>query len=60
MTLRHRGVPQEKVLEAVARLEMWIGGVPAAEAMGHIRRALRAYERDGLQAMAAWFPEEQP
>lgn len=57
MTLRHRGVPAGKILEAVARLEMWIGGVPAAEAMGHIRKALRAWERDGLAAMAPWFPE---
>jgi hypothetical protein len=56
-TLRHLGVPREKVLAAVGRLAMWIGGIPAVEATGHIRRALDEYDRQGMASMAAWFPE---
>jgi hypothetical protein len=55
-TLRHLGVPRAKILEAVARLSMWIGGIPAAEATLQIRRALDEYERDGVGSLAAWFP----
>lgn len=56
-TLRHRGVAREKILEAVARMSMWIGGVPAAEAAGHVQRALREWDESGLASMVAWFPE---
>lgn len=56
-TLRHHGVPAEKILAAVGRLEMWIGGVPAAEACAHVQKALREYDRHGLDSMAGWFPE---
>ncbi len=56
-TLRHRGVSREKILEAVARLSMWIGGVPTAEAAGYIQRALREWDEHGLASMKGWFPE---
>jgi hypothetical protein len=56
-TLRHLGVPREKVLAAVGRLSMWVGGIPAVEASAHIRRALDEYDRLGAASMAAWFPE---
>lgn len=56
MTLRHRGVPAGRILAAVGRLEMWVGGLRAATAIGQIQRAIRVYDRDGLDAMAAWFP----
>jgi hypothetical protein len=55
-TLLHLGVPRERILAAVGRLEMWIGGVPAAEAAGHVGKALREYEEHGLASMSAWFP----
>jgi hypothetical protein len=55
-TLRHLGVPREKIMEAIARLSMWIGGIPAAEASAHIGRALDEYDRDGDASLAAWFP----
>ena len=58
-TLAHRGVPAPRILEAVARLEMWIGGIGAAEAVGRVRSALRDYERDGLDSMRGWFPEDR-
>ncbi len=58
-TLCHLGVPSEKLFEAISRMSMWIGGVPAAEALGHIQKAVRHYERDGQASMAAWFPEEE-
>ncbi len=57
-TLRHMGVAPEKIYESIGRLSMWIGGVPAAEALGHIQKAVRHYDRDGQASMAAWFPEE--
>ena len=56
-TLRHLGVPKAKILAAVGRLSMWIGGVPAADALGHIQRAVKEYDREGLDSMRAWFPE---
>jgi alkylhydroperoxidase/carboxymuconolactone decarboxylase family protein YurZ len=59
-TLLHLGTPKEKLLEAVARLSMWIGGLPAVEAMFRIQRAVVEYERDGLGSLAAWLPEERP
>ena len=57
-TLLHLGVPREKLLEAVARLTMWVGGISAAEAAGHLHGALRDYEKNGAASMKAWFPEE--
>jgi hypothetical protein len=59
-TLLHLGVSKHKVLEAVARLAMWIGGLPAAEATLRIQRAVGEYERNGLGSMAVWFPEPTP
>ncbi len=56
-TLRHRGVPKERIAEAVSRLEMWVGGVPAAEAMAVVQRAVREYDETGLRSMRGWFPE---
>jgi alkylhydroperoxidase/carboxymuconolactone decarboxylase family protein YurZ len=58
-TLRHVGVPRETVMEAIARLSMWIGGVPAAEAAGHIQRACDDYDRRGLASLDAWFPSDE-
>ncbi|HET7504923.1 MAG TPA: hypothetical protein VFK02_28060 [Kofleriaceae bacterium] len=55
-TLLHLGVPREKLLEAVARLAMWIGGIPAAEAAAHIQKAIGDYEQRGLASLEAWFP----
>jgi hypothetical protein len=56
-TLRHLGVPRAKILAALARLSMWIGGIVAVEATLHIQRALDEYERLGAASLAAWFPE---
>jgi alkylhydroperoxidase/carboxymuconolactone decarboxylase family protein YurZ len=56
-TLLHLGTPKEKLLEAVARLSMWIGGLPAVEAAFRIQRAIAEYERDGLGSLAVWLPE---
>lgn len=55
-TLRHRGVGREKILEAVARLSMWVGGIAAAEATAHIQQALKHYDAEGLASLDAWFP----
>ncbi len=55
-TLLHIGVASEKIMEAVARLAMWTGGVPAAEAAAHVQKAIREYEKSGIESMAAWFP----
>lgn len=57
-TLLHLGTRKEKLLEAVARLSMWIGGLPAVEATFTIQKAIREYEEHGLGSLAAWFPEE--
>ena len=56
-TLMHLRVPQEKILEALARLAMWVGGLHAAEASFHIQKAVREYQTQGLASMDAWFPE---
>jgi hypothetical protein len=56
-TLLHLDVPKEKILEAVARLGMWIGGLAAVEATFAIQKAVREYEELGFAALAAWFPE---
>jgi alkylhydroperoxidase/carboxymuconolactone decarboxylase family protein YurZ len=55
-TLLHLGVPRDKLLEATARLSMWIGGIAAAEAAAHIQKAIREYEQRGLASLDAWFP----
>jgi hypothetical protein len=57
-TLLHLGTPKEKLLAAAARLSMWVGGLPAVEASLRLQRAIAEYERDGLGALAAWFPED--
>ncbi len=58
-TLLHLGVRKEKLLEACARLAMWIGGLPAADASFAIQKAIREYEREGLGSLGVWFPQEQ-
>jgi alkylhydroperoxidase/carboxymuconolactone decarboxylase family protein YurZ len=59
-TLLHLGVKKEKILEAVGRLAMWIGGIPAAEASAHIQRAIRDWEKRGIASMESWFPPDAP
>ncbi|HKY35388.1 MAG TPA: hypothetical protein VJN18_05575 [Polyangiaceae bacterium] len=59
-TLLHLGVPKEKLLEAAARLAMWIGGLPAVDASFAIQKAIREYEQEGLASLGLWFPEEKP
>jgi len=59
-TLLHLGVPREKILAAIARLAMWVGGLHAVEAALHIQRALSEYETRGLASMEAWFPTAPP
>jgi GNAT superfamily N-acetyltransferase len=59
-TLRHLGVPRAKLLEAIARLAMWVGGIAAAEAAAHIQKAIGDYERHGLASLDAWFPAAEP
>jgi hypothetical protein len=58
-TLLHLGVPKEKIMEAIARLSMWIGPIPAADAAGHIQKAIRDYETRGVASLEAWFPERK-
>ena len=55
-TLLHLGVAREKLLEAIARLAMWVGGIAAAEAAAHIQKAIGEYEQRGLASLDAWFP----
>jgi hypothetical protein len=55
-TLLHLGTPKQKILEAVGRLHMWVGGLAAAQASFLVQRAIREYERTGLDSMAVWFP----
>jgi alkylhydroperoxidase/carboxymuconolactone decarboxylase family protein YurZ len=55
-TLMHLGVPRDKLLEATARLAMWVGGIAAAEAAAHIQKAIGDYEQRGLASLDAWFP----
>ena len=59
-TLLHLGVPKEKLLEACARLAMWIGGLPAVDASFAIQKAIREYEQEGLGSLGVWFPAEKP
>lgn len=56
--LRHLGTPADRILEAVGRLSMWVGGLPAVEASFAIQKALSEYERDPVAALAVWFPTE--
>lgn len=56
-TLLHLGTPKEKLFEAVARLSMWVGGLPAVDTMFRVQRAVSDYEREGLGSLAAWLPE---
>lgn len=58
-TLLHLGARKEKLLEASARLAMWIGGLPAVDASFALQKAIREYERDGLASLGVWFPPEQ-
>jgi alkylhydroperoxidase/carboxymuconolactone decarboxylase family protein YurZ len=55
-TLLHLGVPRAKLLEAIARLAMWVGGITAAEAAAHIQKAIGEYDRHGVASLEAWFP----
>jgi alkylhydroperoxidase/carboxymuconolactone decarboxylase family protein YurZ len=55
-TLLHLGAPPAKLLEAIARLAMWVGGIAAAEAAAHIQKAIGEYQRLGLASLDAWFP----
>jgi alkylhydroperoxidase/carboxymuconolactone decarboxylase family protein YurZ len=55
-TLVHLGVARERLLEATARLAMWVGGIAAAEAAAHVQKAIREYEQHGLASLGAWFP----
>jgi alkylhydroperoxidase/carboxymuconolactone decarboxylase family protein YurZ len=59
-TLRHLGVPREKLLEVTARLGMWVGGIAAAEAAAHIQKAIGEYEQRGVASLEAWFPPASP
>jgi hypothetical protein len=54
--LLHLGTPKRKIIDAVTRMSMWIGGLPAAEVAFHVQRAIREYEADGLGSLGAWFP----
>jgi alkylhydroperoxidase/carboxymuconolactone decarboxylase family protein YurZ len=57
-TLRHLGVPRAKILAALGRLAMWVGGIPATEATLSMQRALDDFDRLGSASLAAWFPDE--
>lgn len=59
-TLLHLGMRKEKLLEACARLAMWIGGLPAVEASFAIQKAIREFEREGLGSLEVWFPKRAP
>ena len=58
-TLLHLGTPKEKLLEAGARLAMWMGGLPAADASFALQKAIREYEKEGLGSLGVWFPPEK-
>ena len=59
-TLMHLGVPRAKILEAMARLAMWVGGLHAADATLHVQMAIREYETKGLASLDRWFPPLSP
>ena len=54
--LMHLGTPREKILEAVGRLAMWVGPLPATEATFVVQRAVREYETEGKASLDVWFP----
>jgi len=56
-TLLHLGVPRAKILAAVTRLSMWVGGLHAVEAALHVQKAIAEYEAKGQASLEAWFPE---
>jgi hypothetical protein len=58
-TLLHLGASKQKLLEASARLSMWIGGLPAVDASFAIQKAIREYEQEGLGSLGVWFPKER-
>jgi hypothetical protein len=58
-TLLQLGVRKEKLLEASARLAMWIGGLPAVDASFVVQKAVREYEREGVGSLGVWFPPER-
>ena len=55
-TLLHLQTDPEAVVEAVARLALWVGPVQAAEAAGHLAKAVAAYQQHGLASLEAWLP----
>jgi hypothetical protein len=55
--LMHLGTRREKILEAVGRLAMWVGPLPATEATFVVQRAVREYETEGKASLDAWFPK---
>lgn len=55
-TLAHLGVERARLLEAVARLSMWIGPIPAAGAAARLQRALTDYTEHGRASLSAWIP----
>ena len=55
-TLLHLGVARGKLIEATARLAMWVGGIAAAEAAAHIQKAIGEYEQRGIASLDGWFP----
>jgi hypothetical protein len=54
--LLHLGTRRAKILEAMGRLSMWVGPLPAAEATQVVQRALDQYEAEGFASLEAWFP----
>ena len=54
--LRHRGVTGDKILTAVTRLAVWTGATTAADAAGHIQRAVTDYDRHGIASLEPWLP----
>jgi len=57
--LRHLGTPPPKILEAIGRLGMWVGPLPAAEAALVVQKAIAEYESEGFESLAVWFPAVQ-
>lgn len=57
--LLHLGEPPQRLLEAIARLSMWTGGIPAAEAAAHIQKAILQYQKRGLDSLSDWFPAQE-
>lgn len=55
-TLRHLGTPRARILEALARLGMWVGPLAATEASLQMQKALDEYDARGMASLEAWFP----